>query len=953
MPVINSATLDSGGRLNPQVGTGILKVPSPTGESLFVLDADAEDVLSDHLVRMLKGEDPFAEEIAKAAIIWSSPAGKKRIAEPLVKMFPVHKTYVEAFAGSGAVFFAKEAVPVEVINDMDPDIADAWRTVKSLTRADIERLKRMDWTGDRRKFLKLRDNRPADRVERLHRFLYVRRFSQMKQGRTFSGDDQGVDSGVVARLEKLSPRVRHARIFRADYEKVVKQFDGADALHFLDPPYVGYQEVLIADRNSAAKKFDEQRFVDVVTALKGNVMVTYGARGTIPAALRKVSGWHLKSIRTKRTGTFIQNAATRSAAKWLTNLVFTNYEPPVAKSADGEFEVADVEDLDKAMQQMEDENREADAEVFSLRKSDLATDPGTKEEKHQAVFQYHFRGESLHADLRVKVGDKAVGWTFAIQRAGKLSGVDGVDAAKEVASAFSTRGSRYTKPMDAPNSVVAVPKSEHDPSWLDFEGTIEPGKDGGGEATGGIVVIVDRPTVEFGAQKPDSCEMFLSGSKVGLNGRLLIGKTDRDIWLARFSRELTPYVLTEDAVAAGDMPAQGRSGMPQSLRDATPKNLCFWEASDAAERRKVRDALVASETLSSDNVAIVDGEFRRTVTKCFLVDGAYPAKSAGPLPVRPSVVDKDTAIGFVLYQVNVPEDTDGDKARSPVTHALVVAQPLLTKVWLFMSEPLREGVRCLASDYYSYSEPRTWADLESSIRGMYTYYMGNERKEPTLVSLDRGDAEYVAVGETRFVFRLGGQSHSGFYTLERISYVWLASAGLFEPLFTAEGEMLPEHVVPEDEAEEKVLDRAMKRAFAEDMAIVYKRKDQPEEEHFVLGIVLEPNDLAAGLAPDAQGDVYSKEDVRKAAHGWMEKTGGQLGFMHKQLLNKQAVVLETYLAPVAFDLPSPDGKTRTIREGTWLLGIRVVDNGLWADIRSGALNGFSIGGYARREELKA
>ena len=49
--------------------------------------------------------------------IWSSPAGKKRLAKRLVSMFPPHKTYVEPFAGSGAVLFEKQPADVEAIND--------------------------------------------------------------------------------------------------------------------------------------------------------------------------------------------------------------------------------------------------------------------------------------------------------------------------------------------------------------------------------------------------------------------------------------------------------------------------------------------------------------------------------------------------------------------------------------------------------------------------------------------------------------------------------------------------------------------------------------------------------------------------------------------------------------------------------------------------------------------
>ena len=51
-----------------------------------------------------------------------------------------------------------------------------------------------------------------------------------------------------------------------------------------------------------------------------------------------------------------------------------------------------------------------------------------------------------------------------------------------------------------------------------------------------------------------------------------------------------------------------------------------------------------------------------------------------------------------------------------------------------------------------------------------------------------------------------------------------------------------------------------------------------QDERFVLGIVLEPEVV------DAQGDVYSVEEIRGAAHRFMEEFGG-LGLMHRLCVN--------------------------------------------------------------------
>ena len=108
------------------------------------------------------------------------------------------------------------------------------------------------------------------------------------------------------------------------------------------------------------------------------------------------------------------------------------------------------------------------------------------------------------------------------------------------------------------------------------------------------------------------------------------------------------------------------------------------------------------------------------------------------------------------------------------------------------------------------------------------------------------------------------------------------------------------------------------------------------ELRYLLGYVLVPDVV------DAQGDTYSAPEVRKAAWNYMAHFRN-VGLMHKGLVNGKVDLVESYIAPVAMNVGGSD-----VPEGTWLMGLRVNDDALWADVKSGKLTGLSIGGFAKR-----
>lgn len=256
--------------------------------------------------------------IGKAVLqktFFRSPAGKKRIAARMVKLFPAHKTYVEPFVGSGAVFFEKEPAALNVLNDMDPEIAGAFKSLAALDEAGLAKLSAMDWVGSRKAFDTLKSSEPKDEIGKLHKFLYIRNFSYGGFGKSFADSNEGRAASALTRIKRFGPKMKGVHVHCGDYEDVVRKYDSPDTLFFLDPPYVGF------GAGVGEGEFDEQRFMKVLKGIKGKFLVNYGVRGEFPKMARQEKGFFCRRIKTRRVFANWKGSGT------ISHLLVTNYEP--------------------------------------------------------------------------------------------------------------------------------------------------------------------------------------------------------------------------------------------------------------------------------------------------------------------------------------------------------------------------------------------------------------------------------------------------------------------------------------------------------------------------------------------------------------------------------------------------------------------------------------------------
>jgi len=260
--------------------------------------------------------------------LWGSPGGKKTLRKALCKVIPDGKVYVEPFAGSASVFFAKEPSEKEVLSDIADDTATALRAVRDISDDGIEKLKKMNWTSSRETFNRLKKSSPKKgTIEWLHGFLYVRRFSYGNEDRTYSPYNAGIISAVANRVLKHRNRLKGVIIECADYTKIVEKYDSKDTVFFFDPPSLGYVNVGIGE-----KDFSEEKFVKMLKGIKGKFILTYGSKGKMD-----LGNFNVKRVKTKAA----VNIGNRSH---FTTLVASNFEMswPSKKSEDEPSEEINV-----------------------------------------------------------------------------------------------------------------------------------------------------------------------------------------------------------------------------------------------------------------------------------------------------------------------------------------------------------------------------------------------------------------------------------------------------------------------------------------------------------------------------------------------------------------------------------------------------------------------------------
>ena len=109
------------------------------------------------------------------------------------------------------------------------------------------------------------------------------------------------------------------------------------------------------------------------------------------------------------------------------------------------------------------------------------------------------------------------------------------------------------------------------------------------------------------------------------------------------------------------------------------------------------------------------------------------------------------------------------------------------------------------------------------------------------------------------------------------------------------------------------------------------------DRQLLYGVVLEPEMV------DTQDDIMSAQEIEKSAHYYLENSR-TVGYRHSQPAD--ACVRESYIAPVDFEMNG-----QAVKKGSWVMCVYVRDQSIWDQVKAGMITGFSVGGFATREEV--
>jgi DNA adenine methylase len=173
--------------------------------------------------------------------------GKQQMAATILKLIPEHDIYVEPFIGGAAIYFAKEPVRCEVINDTNGELINFYEIVKRDFPALQKEIEVSLYSREMHHKAEVIYNNPDmfDRVKRAWAIWMLANtsFGSMLDG-SFGYDRKGkfpskLNNKKDAFGTEYAARLQNTQIECCDALRIIRSRDTPGTFVYADPPYVG------------------------------------------------------------------------------------------------------------------------------------------------------------------------------------------------------------------------------------------------------------------------------------------------------------------------------------------------------------------------------------------------------------------------------------------------------------------------------------------------------------------------------------------------------------------------------------------------------------------------------------------------------------------------------------------------------------------------------------------
>lgn len=273
--------------------------------------------------------------------------GKQTLLKYLLPLIPQHRLYCEPFFGGGAVFFAKPKSEVEVINDINGEIVNFFKVIKTKFPELQKEIKATLHSRELyKKAMVVYVNPDLFTDVKRAWALWVltnQGFAGMIGSWGFGKDDSkeaALANKRDAFTKEYEDRLAKVQVENNNAIKVIQRCDDKETFIYADPPYIGSDQ----GHYKGYSENDYRELLDALAKVKGKFLLSSYPSKILSTYIKKYK-WKVQKV-TKSV------AVTKHTDKVKTEMIVMNYDPAKIKVFKHTMKPQDKKELQSLSKQL-------------------------------------------------------------------------------------------------------------------------------------------------------------------------------------------------------------------------------------------------------------------------------------------------------------------------------------------------------------------------------------------------------------------------------------------------------------------------------------------------------------------------------------------------------------------------------------------------------------------------